>query len=299
MHKFFVGLIAFGILGLGFWALSPRAHANVTISNFAAKWQSGKVVVEWKTGTEKDFVGYNIYRSESASGPFTKIRYESRPECMLQITGCNYSVIDSAVTSGKTYYYQLESVNVSNQAQRHPVTAIAQAPATPTATPAPPTATRTRTPTMTATQMPVAPTFTPAPPTATPAPPTATPLPQFTPTRTRTYPPGVTPPTPVPPTPTARVAYVVQPTATRAAAPAVGAPAAASPEPTRAALAIKESESDDAEAEPEEDLPSAPDESDVRARQLLIGAAIVLTGLMGAGGLVLGIFAIYLAFRNK
>ncbi|GEM_PF-1143290 len=298
MRRFFIGWIALGIIGLGFLAMSPHAQANVTISNFAARWQSGKVVVEWKTGTEKDFVGYNIYRSESASGPFSKIHYESRPECMLQITGCNYSVVDSAVTGGKTYYYQLESVNVSNQTQRHPVTAIAQAPATPTATSAPPTATRTRTPTMTATQIPGAPTFTPAPPTATLAPPTATPPPQFTPTRTRTVPPGVTPPTPIPPTPTARVAYVAQPTATRAVAPAVVAPATASPEPTRAAIAVKDPESDDAEAEPEEDLPSAPDESDVRVRQLLIGAAIVLTGLMGAGGLVLGIFAIYLAFRK-
>jgi hypothetical protein len=287
-------LILVGALG----GLAPRrASAAVTISSFTAKWQGNSVIVSWKTGSELNNAGFNILRSTSANGTFTKVNYT--PAQFGSIAGASYSFTDSGVTPGQTYYYRLQSVNTSGGIEPYNQPAVAQAPATPTATSAPPTATRTRTPTMTATQMPGAPTFTPAPPTATPAPPTATPLPQFTPTRTRTYPPGVTPPTPVPPTPTARVAYVVQPTATRAAAPAVGAPAAASPEPTRAAIAVKDPESDDAEAEPAEDLPSAPDESDVRAKQLLIGAAIVLTGLMGAGGLVLGIFAIYLAFRNK
>ena len=280
-------LILVGALG----GLAPRrASAAVTISSFTAKWQGNSVIVSWKTGSELNNAGFNILRSTSANGTFTKVNYT--PAQFGSIAGASYSFTDSGVTPGQTYYYRLQSIDTSGNIDTYSQLAIAQAPATPTATSAPPTATRTRTPTMTATQVPGAPTFTPAPSTATP-------LPQFTPTRTRTYPPGVTPPTPVPPTPTARVAYVVQPTATRTAAPAVGAPAAASPEPTRAAIAVKDPESDDAEAEPEEDLPSAPDESDVRVKQLLIGAAIVLTGLMGAGGLVLGMLAIYLAFRGK
>lgn len=283
---------------------SKRAFAAVTISSFTAAWQGNSVIVRWSTGSELNNAGFNILRSTSANGTFTKVNYT--PAQFGSIAGASYAFTDSGVTPGQTYYYRLQSIDTSGKVDTYNQTVAAQAPATPTATSAPPTATRTRTPTMTATQVPGAPTFTPAPPTATsalptamPAPPTATPLPQFTPTRTRTVPPGVTPPTPIPPTPTARVAYVAQPTATRAGAPAVVAPATALPEPTRVAIAVKPPESSEAEETPEEDLPSAPDESDVRVRQLLIGAAIVLTGLMGAGGLVLGMLAIYLAFRGK
>lgn len=293
MHKLYPRLVGWGIIGLVLLVTASPSWANVTISNFSAKWQNSRVIVEWKTGTEKDFVGYNIYRSESASGPFTKIRYESRPECMLQIIGCQYSVVDSAVTPGKTYYYQLESVNVSNQTQRHSTTAVAQPSATSTATPAPPTATPTRTSTRTATNAPNIPTSTSAPPTAT-----ATPLPQFTPTRTRTLPPGVTPPTLAPPTPTLRVAYIAQPSATRASVLAPAAPSIAPSEPTRVAIAIKEPELEETEEVPDEDTIAESNESDVRTRQLIVGAMILGMGVLGAGGLVLGLVAVYLAFRR-
>ncbi|MCI0476937.1 MAG: hypothetical protein L0Y55_11860, partial [Anaerolineales bacterium] len=182
------------------------------------------------------------------------------------------------------------SINTSGGIDPYSGTAVAAPPAAPTATA---TATRTRTPTSTATNVPGAPTATNAPPTAT-----ATTPPQFTPTRTPTYPPGVTPPTPLPPTPTVRVAYVVQPTAPGAAPKAGAAPATsvAAPDSTRVGIGIKDSEPETSE-EPEEEIATAPDDSDVRTKQLFLGAGIVVLGVMGTGGLLLGILAIYLSFR--
>lgn len=285
MGKFLRAGLVLSILGIGFWMMSLRAHANVTISNFAAKWQSGKVVVEWKTGTEKDFVGYNIYRGESANGPFTKIRYESKPECMLQILGCQYSVVDSAVTAGKTYYYQLESVNVANQTQRHSTTAIAQSPAAPTATA---TATRTRTPTATATV-----------------------LPQFTPTRTRTLPPGVTPPTATPTSPRVAIAQAT-PTTARAGATSPSARTGASNPPaspsigvrtpgaTQVALAPQEPSPEDSTEEiesEEEDSAAAQNAGDARGAWLVRGGIVLLGGLFGLGALGCAFLAFLLARR--
>lgn len=264
--------------------------AAVTISSFDAKWQSGKVVVNWKTASELSNAGFNILRSTAPNGTFTKV-YNTAAQ-FGNIAGASYSFTDSAVTAGQTYYYRLQSINTSGGIEPYDRPAVAQAPAAPTATA---TATHTRTPTRTATLVPGAPTATNAPPTAT-----ATTPPQFTPTRTPTYPPGVTPPTPLPPTPTApRVAYAVQPTAPSAppkpgAAPA---PSVAAPESTRVAIAVKEEP--EASEEPEEEIAAAPDDSDIRIKQLLIGAGIVVLGVMGTGGLLLGIVAIYLSFRAR
>lgn len=274
-----------------------RVSAAVTISSFSAKWQGNSVVVNWRTGSELNNAGFNILRSTSASGNFTKVNYT--PAQFGSIAGASYSFTDSAVTPGTTYYYRLESIDASGKVEPYSQTASAVPSAAPTAT-----ATATRTPTRTAMLAPGAPTSTPAPPTATFAPPTATatPPPQFTPTRTRTLPPGVPSPTPLPPTPTLpRVAYAVQPTAAPPKPGAAPAPSVAAPKPeaTSVAVAIKETESDAAEEPIDEEIAAASNENDVRTRRLIFGVMILGMGIMGAGGLVLGIFAIYLAFRPR
>lgn len=292
MHsrKFFILLVIFISAALLGVLAHKRAFAAVTISSFSAKWQGSSVVVNWRTGSELNNVGFNILRSTSANGTFTKVNYT--PAQFGSIAGASYAFTDSAVTPGTTYYYRLQSVDTSGKVDTYSQTVSAQAPATPTATA---TATRTRTPTNTATRVPNAPTATTAPPTAT-----ATTPPQFTPTRTRTLPPGVPSPTPPPPTPTARrVAYAVQPSATRAQAPAIVVSGTATPEPPRIAVAIKEAESDQAEEIPDEETSTAANENDVRMRQLIFGVLILGMGVMGTVGLGLGIFAIYLAFRPR
>jgi hypothetical protein len=293
MHKrrFFVLWASFVFISTLVVLLPWRASAAVTISAFGAQWQGNSVVVTWRTASELNNAGFNILRSTSANGTFTKVH--NTPAQFGSISGASYSFTDSGVTPGTTYYYRLQSIDTSGKVDTYSQTVSAAPPATPTATTAPPTATRTRTPTATATNVPSAPTSTPVPPTAT-----ATAPPQFTPTRTRTLPPGVPSPTPAPPTPTVRVAYVAQPSATRASAPAVAAPTIAPPEPTRVAIAIKDTVSDE-ETETDQDIPGAPEDSNLHIKQLILGAMIVLMGVTGAGGLVLGMLAIYIAFRSK
>jgi Abnormal spindle-like microcephaly-assoc'd, ASPM-SPD-2-Hydin len=53
-----------------------------------------------------DVVGYNVYRSTSASGGFAKINSAVDP---------NTAYTDSSVTSGTTYYYEASSVNSAGQ----------------------------------------------------------------------------------------------------------------------------------------------------------------------------------------
>jgi chitinase len=49
-------------------------------------------------------VGYNVYRSTSATGSYAKINSSVDP---------NTAYSDSSVTSGQTYYYEATSVNAA------------------------------------------------------------------------------------------------------------------------------------------------------------------------------------------
>ena len=279
--------------------LPLRVSAGVTISSFDAKWQSGKVVVNWKTATELNNVGFNILRSTSPNGTFAKVTY-TPTQCLGCLTGMSYSFIDSAVTPGQTYYYRLQSVNTSGGTETYSGTAIASPEATPTATTTA-TATRTRTPNVTATNVPSA---TTAAVTATnvPTAPTATTAPQYTPTRTATYPPGVTPPSA---TPTSLRVAVAQPSPTTARAGAANPPAPPSisggtPAATRIALAPQVPTPEDVTEEVENEVENSEESQnarDTRGEWVVRGGAFLLAGLLGLGALGLSLIAILLVVR--
>lgn len=78
-----------------------------------------RVVVEWKTGTELDTAGFNLYRGESQDGPFGKINATLIPASNDALVGGKYRYEDTNVAPGKTYYYQLEDVELSGTTTRH------------------------------------------------------------------------------------------------------------------------------------------------------------------------------------
>ncbi len=190
-----------------------RASAAVTISALSAQAQTTTIVINWRTASELNNAGFNVYRGAASNGPFTKLNTSLVPvKNPGSISGASYSYIDSSAEKGKTHYYKLESVEFNGTTQQFgPVNAAIS---TPTATPTsiPPTATRTpttvpptatRTPTTAATVASIAGTTSAA--TVTSIPGTATPT-------VYNSPPAGTPPQTATPFPT-RVALFVDPAA--------------------------------------------------------------------------------------
>lgn len=69
------------------------------------------VRVEWRTETEMNTAGFNLYRGESAAGPFdVKVNDQLIPSSADPLMGGSYSYVDRAARAGVTYYYQLEEV---------------------------------------------------------------------------------------------------------------------------------------------------------------------------------------------
>lgn len=105
-----VGWVACGLLALAALALGYRAVNAPT---------EATVIVEWTTASELDTAGFNLYRSGSSDGPFTRINDHLIPASPDPLIGGSYVFTDTDVVAGHTYYYQLEDVEVGGTTARH------------------------------------------------------------------------------------------------------------------------------------------------------------------------------------
>ncbi len=84
------------------------------------------IAVQWTTGSEINTAGFNLYRSENAAGPFTRINPQLIPAANDPIAGGKYHFQDDDVKPGQTYYYELEDVELSGASTRHgPIVIVA------------------------------------------------------------------------------------------------------------------------------------------------------------------------------
>jgi len=69
------------------------------------------VRVTWKTETEMNTAGFNLYRGLSPEGPFEeKVNAELIPPSSDPLTGKEYVYLDRDAQAGVTYYYELQEV---------------------------------------------------------------------------------------------------------------------------------------------------------------------------------------------
>jgi hypothetical protein len=96
----------------------------INLSSFDAKGILRFVILTWKTESEVNNAGFNIYRAESEAGEYVKINSSLIPAKGSTTGGANYRYIDQTANRGTTYYYKLEDVDMSGNATMHgPVSA--------------------------------------------------------------------------------------------------------------------------------------------------------------------------------
>lgn len=105
---------------------APAQPASLT-----AKGLTTGITLDWAGNSEADLAGYNVYRSASASGPWTKLNSSI-------LTGSSF--VDITAPSGATSFYQVLAVDLSGNVSP-PATANALRPAGSTLPTAPPTTT--------------------------------------------------------------------------------------------------------------------------------------------------------------
>ena len=66
--------------------------------------------INWKTASEQDNFGYDIYRSDSEDGEFEIINEDTLQGAGTTIDESKYSFHDDTIDPCKVYYYYVESI---------------------------------------------------------------------------------------------------------------------------------------------------------------------------------------------
>jgi hypothetical protein len=106
-----------------YWSFTVEEEVtDISITRFSAESARSGIEVTWECADPG--VGFNLYRSEEATGVRTKLRETLNAEL---ITGESpYSYLDAAVESGVTYSYWLEAIDVGGSTDTFgPVTCTA------------------------------------------------------------------------------------------------------------------------------------------------------------------------------
>jgi hypothetical protein len=77
------------------------------------------IQIQWTTATEFDTAGFNLYRSEAKEGPYEKINTELIQASDDPLQGGTYTYYDANIVPGRTYWYQLEDVEVNGKTTVH------------------------------------------------------------------------------------------------------------------------------------------------------------------------------------
>ena len=111
------------------WAnLAPLILFVCLLALGACDTLPARIVVQWTTATEINTAGFNVYRSERAEGPFSKVNAQLIPASAAALIGGKYQYEDTTVIAGRTYYYQLEDVEFGGASARHgPIVVTASA----------------------------------------------------------------------------------------------------------------------------------------------------------------------------
>ena len=91
---------------------------SVSLDYFIGKAGVGKAFLGWKTGTEVNNAGFNVYRASSVDGPYEKVNGALIVAQGDPVSGARYRFIDSAASPGTTYY-RLEDVDLNGGSTLH------------------------------------------------------------------------------------------------------------------------------------------------------------------------------------
>lgn len=96
---------------------SPKAANDnslpVTLSSFTAIPTDSGVMLKWRTESEVDNLGWNIYRSEKTDGKFVKINDKLISGAGNSAMPNSYQFVDKTAIKGRQYYYYLEDVDIA------------------------------------------------------------------------------------------------------------------------------------------------------------------------------------------
>jgi hypothetical protein len=91
---------------------SALCQTPIELTSFTATGGRSRVDVAWVTETEADNAGFHLWRADAEDGDYVRITTALIPSQGDGTHGGTYAFADTNVTSGRTYWYKLEDVDV-------------------------------------------------------------------------------------------------------------------------------------------------------------------------------------------
>jgi hypothetical protein len=101
----------------GFYAKSSSPTA-ATLASFTGEATTDGIALTWETESEVENAGFDLYRAESAAGPWTKLNAELIASAAPGgSAGATYHWTDPTAVAGQTNFYRLDAVAVDGSAR--------------------------------------------------------------------------------------------------------------------------------------------------------------------------------------
>jgi len=96
----------------------------IQLAAFTAVSADKGVMIEWRTESELNNLGFNVYRSTRLDGDYVKVTPALIMGAGTEATPREYSFIDADVAVGNTYYYYIEDVDFSGKTNRSQIIGV-------------------------------------------------------------------------------------------------------------------------------------------------------------------------------
>ena len=103
---------------MGAYEQNEDASLAVELSSFTASVSTNGVTLHWRTESEMNNLGFNVYRSEQRNGEYVKVNSARIKGAGTDATPHNYQFVDETVEDGKTYYYYLQDVDFNGNTHK-------------------------------------------------------------------------------------------------------------------------------------------------------------------------------------
>ena len=101
----------------------------VELSAFTATTSGDAVILKWRTETEVNNLGFNVYRSTQKNGDYIRITFISGAGSSAMPN--DYEFVDGEVEAGKTYFYYLEDIDIAGERGKSEIIKVVVLPARP------------------------------------------------------------------------------------------------------------------------------------------------------------------------
>jgi hypothetical protein len=92
-------------------AIWQMVFVNDNMADFGANLAGNSVEVSWQTTQESELTGFNVYRSDAPDGESVQVN-----DALISAeAGSSFSLTDSEVEAGTTYYYKLEGLTADGE----------------------------------------------------------------------------------------------------------------------------------------------------------------------------------------